>query len=189
MYDVSTSTLWNSEHAKSIARRIAQLGNVYCGPAAVAWIAAVWNAHAGVTYNFMERLRDKKLFPDGPRSLSHRVPGFQLNMDALLQRETQGYLRLSSERYFTYKDIHRLIGSAEMPFIVRVPTSSIRHGLHYVTLFKSIATDTTFRCYWQDNGVFRSDEEMEEGISVSVRSLRRTPFFFWGARQVVKAER
>jgi hypothetical protein len=184
MYDVSTATQWNSEFAFTVARRIASLRGVYCGPAAVGWIAAVWNATSGVSYDYLTRLKNKQLFPDGPRSFTHDLPGFKDDLDRTLQRETQGALRLSAKRYYRYKDIHASIRAREMPFIVRIPTASIRDGLHYVTLFKTIFTDTAFRCHWQDNGVFRSDEPMQEGISLSIRNAGSIPFFPWGARQV-----
>jgi hypothetical protein len=153
----------------------------------VAWIAAVWNAHSGQPTNILERLRDKTSFPDGPRAFTHALPAFKLDLNSTLLRETHGQLRLSRERYYRYDVIHRLIRANDMPFIVRIPTASFRDGLHYVTLFKTIFTDSAFRCYWQDNGVFRSDEEMQKGISVSVRSVNQLPFFFWGARQVVRS--
>lgn len=186
MYDVSIASLWNSELAFTLARRMATLNHVYCGPASVAWIAAVWNAHAGVTYHAAERLNNKQLFGDGPRAFSHRVPWFQEDLDQTLRRETNGALGLSSQRHFHYRTIHSLLRSHEMPFVVRIPMASMRHGLHYVTLFKSVLTDVALRCYWQDNGVFRSDEKVQEGISVSNRLLKPAPLFWWGARQVVR---
>jgi hypothetical protein len=187
MYNVSTAALWNSEFAINVARRIASLRGVYCGPAVVAWISAVWNAKAEVPYDYIGRLQNKQLFPDGPRSFIHSLPGFKDNLDRTLQRETHGALRLSHKRIYRYQDIHEMIREDEMPFIVRIPTASIRDGLHYVSLFKTIFTDAAFRCYWQDNGVFRSDEELQGGISVSIRQVRGIPFFPWGARQVVRA--
>jgi hypothetical protein len=187
MYDVSTAALWNSEFAANVARNIASLKGVYCGPAVVAWISAIWNAKAEVPYDYISRLQNKQLFPDGPRSFTHFVPGFRYNLDRTLQRETHGALRLSQKRMHRYQDIHALIREHEMPFIVRIPTASIRDGLHYVSLFKTILTEGSFRCYWQDNGVFQSDEELQKGISLSVRQVRRPPLFPWGARQVVRA--
>ena len=187
MTNVSSATLWNSEFALQVAQRIEGISGIYCGPAAVVWISAVWNATANVPYDYQTRLRDKKLFPDGPRSFSHFVPGFKSDLDQILRRETHGQLGLSTRRHYQYRDIHELIGSLQMPFIVRIPTASIRNGLHYVTLFKSVFTaDNTFKCYWQDNGVFHSDEKMQHGISVSLRKSDRMAYFPWGARQVVK---
>ncbi|HTF18231.1 MAG TPA: hypothetical protein VK658_09180 [Chryseolinea sp.] len=186
MYDVSTATLWNSEFALDVARRIASLKGIYCGPAAVGWISAVWNAKARIPYDYMGRLQDKQLFPDGPRSFVHAIPAFKDNLDLVLQRETHGSLGLSTNRYYRYRDIHALMHRHEMPFIVRIPTASVRDGLHYVTLFRTISTQAAFRCYWQDNGVFRSDEKMQEGISLSIRPASAIPFFPWGTRQVVR---
>jgi hypothetical protein len=184
MYDTSTAAIWNSEFAFTVADRIASVHGLYCGPAAVAWIAAVWNAKAGQSYDVLKRLRDKTLFPDGPRAFIHNLPAFKSDLNSILLRETHGQLRLSQERYYRYDIIHQRIRATGMPFIVRIPTASLRDGLHYVTLFQTIRTDTSYRCYWQDNGVFHSDESMQEGISVSIRSAKPSPFFFWGARQV-----
>lgn len=186
MYDVSVASLWNAELAFTLARRIAAMNNIYCGPASVAWIAAVWNAQTGTDYHAAERLRDKQFFGDGPRAFAHRIPGFKQDLDSTLRRETNGSLGLSPQRYFHYRTIHSLLRTNEMPFIVRIPTASMRDGLHYVTLFKTILTDTALKCYWQDNGVFRSEEELQEGISVAIRPMRPAPFFLWGARQVIK---
>ena len=185
MHEVSTATLWNTDEAFAAARRIASLHGVYCGPAAVAWTAAVWNSAQGIPYDFISRVKRKDLFPDGPRAFMHAIPGFQIDLDGILRRETQGALRLSSVRVFAYSKIHSMIAEEGMPFIVRIPTASIRNGLHYVTLFKSIRSGDTFRFYWQDNGVFRSDEHIQEGISVSIRNADGAGLFPWGARQVV----
>jgi len=186
MHETAAASLWNTESASLLARRIAAIPGLYCGPAAIAWIAAVWNAHQGVPYAFNERLKNKALFADGPRTFAHSLPVFQTDLNHALFRETYGHLQLSQERYYRYETIHRLMRDTDMPFVVRIPTASLRDGLHYVTLFRTVMTDTTFRCYWQDNGVFKSDELMHEGISVSIRSANKYPFFFWGARKVVK---
>lgn len=185
MYDTAAASRWNTEYAFNVARRIASLNGVYCGPAAIAWIAAIWNAGAGKPYDYVERLNNKKLFANGPRSLASHVPGFPGNLDALLQRETHGALALSTERYFRYTTIHDRIRTGELPLVVRIPSASLRDGLHYVVLFKSIHTDHTFRFFWQDNGVFKSQEFIQPGISLSVHSAKQFPFFAWGARQVV----
>ena len=187
MEDIAAAPLWNAEGALALARRVERIQGLYCGPAAVAWIAAVWNAQKSRSYDVAKRLCDKTLFPDGPRSFNHTPPAFQLDLNRVLLRETQGELTLSAKRYHRYDIIHRMIKSTGMPFIVRIPTASLRDGLHYVTLFKMVASGTTYRCYWQDNGVFRSDESMQAGISVSVRSSVRAPFFFWGAKQVERS--
>lgn len=177
--------LWDTEAARSIAKQIAAMSGVYCGPAAVAWVAAVWNEQRGVQYDAVARLRDKSLFSDGPRTFAHQGPGFQPALDRMLQRETQGELSLSEQRIFTYAELHRSIATVHMPCLVRIPTASLRHGLHYVSLFKSQRRDDQYRFFWQDNGVFDSDEPMSSGISISVRSAVTFPFFVWGARQVI----
>jgi hypothetical protein len=187
MNETSAASLWNTDSAYDVAWRIASLRGVYCGPAAVAWIAAVWNAFNNIPYPYLERLQNKTLFPDGPRAFSHSIPGFKIDLEQTLLRETQDALKLSRERVFTYAELHRLLGENNMPIIVRIPTASIRDGLHYVTLFKSVFSGTAFRFYWQDNGVFRSDEHIQNGISVSVRKSDGIALFPWGARQVVRA--
>lgn len=93
---------WNSPIAKEIARDISTISGLYCGPAAVGWIAAVWNNSKGRTYEYKKRLKDKDLFPDGPRPFHTDLPGFQTNLSDTLRRETNNELRLAREIYFRY---------------------------------------------------------------------------------------
>jgi hypothetical protein len=187
MNEISAANLWSTDSAYDAARRIASLRGVYCGPAAVVWIAAVWNASNNISYPYLERLQSKTLFPDGPRAFNHSIPGFKVDLNQTLLRETQGALMLSRERVFKFAALHRMLDENNMPIIVRIPTASVRDGLHYVTLFKSVFRGTDFRFYWQDNGVFRSDEHIQDGISVSVRKSGNLALFPWGARQIVRA--
>lgn len=186
MNNHSEASLWTTEYALRVARQIASLPGVYCGPASIVWIAAVWNAHVGRPYHPLARLQDKLLFGDGPRTFAHELPGFREDLSQTLYRETQGQLKLSSEIIFRYRHIHQALGRERMPFIVRIPTASLRDGLHYVTVYKSVFTGDSFLFSWQDNGVFRSGEKLQEGMHRATRPSNRASFFFWGARQVVR---
>lgn len=186
MNNHSEATLWTTPYALRVARQIASLRGVYCGPASVVWIAAVWNAHAGIPYHPLARLQDKLLLGDGPRTFAHWLPGFRENLSETLYRETQGQLKLSSRVVFRYRQLHEALGRENMPFVVRIPTASLRDGLHYMTVYKSEVLGELFQFYWQDNGVFRSGEKIQEGIHRIVRPANRVSFFFWGARQVVR---
>jgi len=187
MSSVSTANLWNTEYAFHVARQIAALRGVYCGPAVIAWIAAVWNANSNVPYDYLGRLKNKTLFDDGPRAFAHTVPGFRNNLDETLRRETQGQLRLSAKRSFRLEHIHTLIAQSGMPFIVRIPLVSLRDGLHYATIFKTEVKQQVYRCYCQDNGVISSGEKLQEGISVTTKRTGSLAFCPGGARQVERA--
>jgi hypothetical protein len=180
---VSSAHKWCSPVALSLANTIATSPGVYCGPASVAWIAAVWNGLKGRRYDVMDRLRNKSLFPDGPRDFHHDIPGFQMNLSDLLRRETQNELKLDSRLYFSHSTIHSLLGSSSMPFIIRMPSSRIKDGLHYVTLFRSVP-GVPYDFYWQDNGIYRSNEKIGEGLSKSRNTSRGVHFFPWGAKRV-----
>lgn len=181
--NVSLAKLWNSDAAFEMAKQIAALRGLYCGPATAVWIAAVWHAAHGVQYDYRERLKDKLLFPDGPRSFTRSVPGFQLNLNQTLRRETKDQLGLSTKRHYKIRNIHELIMLHEMPFIVRIPLASFRDGLHYATLFKSVVSEQGFDLHCQDNGVL-SSKKIQEGISIMARGTGAS--FLWGARQVIR---
>ncbi|MEJ1241796.1 hypothetical protein WBG78_26865 [Chryseolinea sp. T2] len=184
MNSTATASLWETESARWTANEIARLRGVYCGPAAVAWIAAVWNANQGTSYDYLRRLQDKALFPDGPRSFNNAIPFFKSSLNQILRRETNGQLELSSNRQFRYQDIHNRIAANGMPFIVRIALPSLRDGLHYATIFRTTLTDDKCTCYCQDNGVITGGKKITEGITITAHSMRRAPFFAWGARQV-----
>lgn len=152
------ANVWNSSFAKDIAREISALSGVYCGPATVGWIAAVWNFEKGIPYDYRTRLKDKDLFPDGPRAFRTNVPGFRLNLSDLLRRETQNELQLSQESYYSYSAIHESLIRFEMPVVVRMSAPKFFDGLHYVTVYQSEqklfgADDLRIQMYWQDNGL------------------------------------
>ncbi len=183
---VTAADKWSSSFALGAAAQIASRYGIYCGPASVAWIAAVWNDKRRRPYDFMGRLIDKTLFPDGPRDFHHDLPGFQMNLSDLLRRETEDELKLDSRLYFKHQTIHILLHSSSMPFIIRMPSPSIKDGLHYVTLYRSdrSAETSRFAFYWQDNGIYRSCEKIGEGLSKFRNISPLLNFFPWGAKRV-----
>lgn len=183
--EVALAEMWCTPAAEEVARKIAKLHGTYCGPAAVVWIAAVWNVFRRRPYDYLARLDNKNFFPDGPRMFQYSFPGFQMNLNDLLMRETNNELMLSKETYYKYSEIHHMLMSSGMPLIIRIPSMSLKDGLHYVTLFQSELTPDSYRFHWQDNGVFHSDERLPEGLSLAVRKLGDLNFFLWGAQRVV----
>ncbi|MEJ7645469.1 MAG: hypothetical protein WKF87_12810 [Chryseolinea sp.] len=184
--NVASADKWSSSFALDVANKIASCYGVYCGPASVGWIAAVWNNIKCRPYDVLGRLNDKTLFPDGPRDFHRNVPGFQMNLSDLLRRETQNDLKLDSRLYFKHHTIHRLLDSSGMPFIIRMPSPQIKDGLHYVTLYRSDRSTKNrhHSFYWQDNGIYRSSEPIGEGLSKSGTISMGLHFFPWGAKRV-----
>lgn len=181
--EIASAALWNSEFAFNAARQIASLSSVYCGPAASAWIGAVWKNSKGRNYELTTRLKDKTLFSDGPRMFHGSVPGFEPSLDHLIQRESEGELMLSRELYFSVRSIHSVLHQSGLPVIIRIVGSSIKHGLHYVVLYKSeIKSETrSFEFYLQDNGVFGNHNGLHR------KTFNAATRFFWGAKRVVVA--
>ena len=65
----SRANHWCTDSARAMASQISSINGLYCGPTVVGWIAAVWNIDVKHRpYDYMTRLPDKKLFPDGPRA-------------------------------------------------------------------------------------------------------------------------
>jgi hypothetical protein len=196
----SIANLWDEQPAKDIAEDIAQISGLYCGPAAVGWIAAVWNRKQGRPYDYRTRLRNKTLFPDGPRRFFGEAPGFQTSLNALLKRETDNELKLSDDTHYKYGTIHDKLEQYDMPLIIRMftnPMSSlitnpdnIMDGLHYVSLYKSQKNVRIFRpdqieFYWQDNGLYGTRNGGNPGLySTGFRSVGYNTFK-WGAKRVV----
>jgi len=179
---------WNTRESVEIAFNISSLSSVYCGPASIVWIAAVWNQQKGRPYRYLDRLKDKSLFPDGPRLFHGIVPGFERSLNYLLIRETQGELRIASDIYFTHTAIHDALIENKMPMIVRMKAPKFRDGLHYVTLYKSEKSDAAdesgqLKFHWQDNGLYGG--ESSHGISASSWKSARGSFFFWGAKRIM----
>jgi hypothetical protein len=182
---------WNSPIAKEIAREISTISGLYCGPAAVGWIAAVWNNSQGQPYDYMTRLKDKGLFPNGPRPFHVDLPGFQTNLSDTLRRETNSELKLASEKLYRYGTIHHAMEQHEMPIIVRMPASKLIDGLHYVTLYSSERCQEQggsdeIQFYWQDNGLYKGSEGVTTGLSKTAWRRVGMNMFFWGATRVVK---
>jgi hypothetical protein len=177
---------WNSAFAIDAARQISSMSSVYCGPATAAWIAAVWNQSKGRTYD-LGRLKDKKLFPDGPRMFHGRIPGFQLSLDDLLLRETQGELKLAHEIYFRVDTIHCLLEDHKLPVIIRLKGPNIKNGLHYVVAYRSDMHEESqkkknLQLYSQDNGLFGVGNS---GLSkVTLQSASH--LFMWGSKRVIE---
>lgn len=176
---------WNSAFALDAARQISSVSSLYCGPAAVGWIAAVWNQSKGLHYDFKTRLNDKILFPDGPRLFHGRIPGFQLSLNDLLLRETNGALKISYETYFKSAAIRDALHRFEIPLIVRIKGTTLRDGLHYVTLFNSEIIkkqdgSRQLEFWWQDNGLFGS----HSGVCKKV--LEYGTLLPWGAKRIVE---
>lgn len=177
---------WNSAFAIDAARQISSMSAVYCGPATAGWIAAVWNQSTGRQYD-LGRLNDKKLFPDGPRMFHGRIAGFQLSLDDLLLRETQGELKLAHETYFRVDTIHRLLKDHEFPVIIRLPGRNLKHGLHYMVAYRSDMHEEgqkkkNLQLYSQDNGVFGVGNS---GLSkVTLQSASH--LFMWGSKRVIE---
>lgn len=180
--------LWDTPVSRKIASDIASVNGVFCGPAAVVWIAATWNAFHQRPYDYKSKLKDKVLFGDGPRPFRMNLPGFQGSLNSLLEKETEYELGLSPETYFTCGSIHRLVAEHQMPVIIRLPAPKLMDGLHYVTAYKSekmwSATGKELvQLYWQDNGLFGS-EKSDAGLSKS-GWRHNYEMFLWGARRVI----
>lgn len=176
----ASATLWNSDFAFAAARQIVSLSSIYCGPAASAWIAAVWNQSKGRPYDLSARLKNKGLFADGPRLFHGSLPGFKASLDYLICRETNGELMLSKELYFQARSIHDTLQHSGLPVIIRSVGKGVKDGLHYVTLYKSEWTGSdSFEFYLQDNGVFGSPAGFYR------KTFNKGTHFFWGAKRVV----
>ena len=178
---------WNTEFAFAAARQISFMSSVYCGPATAVWIAAVWNQSKGSQYD-LGRLKDKKLFPDGPRMFHGRIPGFQLSLNDLLLRETNGELKIAHETYFRVDTIHRVLEDHELPVIIRLKGPNIKNGLHYMVAYRSDMHEEgdkkkNLQLYSQDNGLFGVGNS---GLS-RVTFENMSHVFVWGAKRVVEA--
>ncbi|MBA4058745.1 MAG: hypothetical protein C0490_28770 [Marivirga sp.] len=184
---LALAELWDTPLSKQIAGEISSISGLYCGPAAVVWIAAVWNNMQGRSYDYKLRVKDKKLFPDGPRPFHIDLPGFQRNLNDLLSQETNHELKLSAEICFKYRSIHNMLLNSTMPVIVRMLAPRLIDGLHYVTVFKSETSDRDglIQFYWQDNGLYGSNAA-NSGLSKSNWKNANSNFFLWGASGVVR---
>ncbi|MBI2430338.1 MAG: hypothetical protein HYV29_16370 [Ignavibacteriales bacterium] len=191
------ANMWEEERAKDIARDIANIPGIYCGPAAIVWIAAVWNLDKGKTYDYKNRIRDKNLFPDGPRAFKSNsdLPGisvYQSSLNEILKRETDDELHLSDDSYYRYGTIHDELEAHDMPIIIRMMSGGFLDGLHYVTLYKSekdrrIVRPDRIQFYWQDNGVYGKRNGGNPGLYKDPwRNIGLTGSFKFGSKRVVK---
>jgi len=188
----SIANLWNTEYSKDAARKIASISGLYCGPAVVGWIAAVWNHHKGRPYDYMARLRDKHLFPDGPRDFTGKsdLPEFQNSLKSILLRETHNELTFDSDTYRRYGELHGKLEEYDMPIVIRMKAKHFTNGLHYVTLYKSEKKERDWKedqiqFYWQDNGFYGNDGGNPGLHQTDWRNVGQH-IFFWGAKQVRK---
>lgn len=193
----SIAELWDEQPAKDIARDIADIQGLFCGPAVVGWIAAVWNKSKGRNYDYLTRLSDKRLFPDGPRAFKSNadLPGidiYQAPLNEILLRETNNELYLADATHYRYGTIHDELEKHDMPIIIRMKPAGLLDGLHYVTLYKSEKDVRTMRpdriqFYWQDNGVYGRIDDGNPGLRKEPwRNIGLTGSFTFGAKRVVK---
>jgi hypothetical protein len=114
-----------------------------------------------------------------------RMPGFQQSLDHLIERETWGELKIAHESYFRIETIHNVLHQYAMPVIIRITGSTIRNGLHYVTLFNSHKVrqpdgSHLFELWWQDNGLFGTHAGFCRNI------FKGRTVFPWGAKRIVE---
>lgn len=186
----SKANRWCTSSAGRYASDIAQINKLYCGPTVVGWIAAVWNIDVkNRSYDYLKRLSDKKLFPNGPRKFFGKPPGFERSLNDILQRETNGELKFSTSMLHKYGSIHEELERRDMPIVICMYPDSI--SLHYVTLYKaqkkvkSLALDRV-QFYWQDNGLYGSLNDGNPGLYKTAWRNIGASGFVWGASRVVK---
>lgn len=186
---VATAGLWDTQRAKALADVVAAHTG-YCGPAVVAWIAAVWNQHRGRSYDVVGRLASRELFPDGPRLWKQQTPGFQKSLNEILLRETDDELRLGDATFYRYAAIHEQLDRHDTPIVIRMYPND--DGLHYVALYRSeydvVPKDfDRIRFSWQDNGLTGVRDGANPGLyTTNWRSVGQSRFN-WGAKRVVRA--
>jgi len=181
---LSNADRWDTPEAYKVAE---DLVGGYCGPNVVVWVAKIWNDGVGRPYNASKRLRDKKLFPDGPRMFDTNAAGFQDSLNDILKRETKNDLHLSSDTYYKYSTIHDRLEQYDMPIIIRMGSGI---ALHYVTLYKSRkrARKNAFdkiKFYWQDNGTYGRKDGGNPGLHETEWKDVGEYRFPWGAKRVV----
>jgi hypothetical protein len=177
---------WNTDRSAELAKLISSIPSLYCGPASIGWIAAVWNESKSRRYELKTRLADKNLFSDGPRPFHRTIPFFQASLNDMLARETDGDLRIANETYLRCEAIHEALQQFEMPLIIRMPGKRIRDGIHYVTLYRSEFKQQSDGSYdlefsWQDNGLFGSH------TGLSRRIVPKGSRFYWGAKRIIES--
>ncbi|MCB9880751.1 MAG: hypothetical protein H6832_18210 [Planctomycetes bacterium] len=188
---ITNATSFTSGVADGIAYELASQGGIYCGPTAVAWIAAVWNGLRGRSYDHLARVRDKRLFADGPRLYRGRLPFFAPSMESALSRETEGELGLSKETYRSVRSMHAALERTGMPIIVRLACPRLLDGLHYTTLFSveriNEDSDTRMKLTWMDNGLYGMRDPGHPAF-FTTPELKENAKYRWGCKQVVVNE-
>jgi hypothetical protein len=193
----SRANHWCTAGARQLAADIAGINGLFCGPTVVAWVAAVWNLLVKKrAYDFATRLKDKSLFPDGPRNFDGPTPRgsyfglkWQSSLHSILKRETHNELGLSGSTIKQYGTLHDELEKHDMPIVIRMYPDTI--SLHYVTLYKSQKREKPrafdrIQFYWQDNGLYGGENEGNEGLyKTAWRDVGKSQFMF-GARRVVK---
>ena len=184
------ANIWCTEEARDLADAIARINYLYCGPAVVGWIAAVWNKQVkGRAYDYKGRLQDKKLFPDGPRKFFGKPEKFQRSLNDILLRETEGELGFSKDMLHKYGTIHDRLEQHDMPIVICLcPDDFV---LHYVTLYKSQKDVVNggldrIKFFWQDNGLYGGENDGNPGLyRTGWRSVGESAFT-WGAGRVIR---
>jgi hypothetical protein len=199
---VSKANMWCTSAAEDIAADIVNrvsTPRLYCGPAAVAWIAAVWNRKVKRPYDYLKRLANKSLFPDGPRDftdeyslalLGLKKAVLKEDLRSVLLRETEGELTLGKSTHYRYGTIHDKLEEMDYPIIIRMGSSEFWNGLHYVTLYQSDKENRRLKLdrikfHWQDNGFYGRSNGGNGGLYVTAWRDVGQSAFAWGSKQVV----
>ena len=187
----SKANIWETQHAKDLAREIANTGGIPCGPAVGVWVAAVWNHHKGRTsYDAVARV---KAHSDGARYLrGGRING-RISVDEIIRRESNRELRLSTSTDFRYSVIHSKLEKYDNPVIIRQwgPVEG-KTSVHYVALYKSYLDRRAWyerdkiKFYWQDNGVYGTLNGGNPGLYKTGYWNYSFSVFPWGAARVVR---
>jgi hypothetical protein len=117
----SRANHWCTDSARAFASQISTINGLFCGPAVVGWIAAVWNIEVRKRqYDYMQRLKDKDLFPDGPRAFKSKADLpladlYQSPLHTILKRETNNELGLTGNTIRKYGSIHDELEDHDMP--------------------------------------------------------------------------
>lgn len=185
-YKWSIANKWDTTRSKQIATDIANIRGLYCGPAVVVWIAAVWNEDKGKPYDYV---REANALADGPRFF-HGNWGSRKSLNVLLSRATDGQLKLKNKTYFSKSLIYKLLEDYDNPFILRLQAPRFIDGLHYTSIYKARKHEIRWqpdkvKFYWQDNGVYGRRNRGNPGLYGTRYSLIGGVYLF-GAKRVVR---
>ena len=180
--------LWNSQASKNIARNLEKLhvNGETCGACAVIWIAAVWNQAHDRPYDYRTRLKSVR---PGWRRVQGSTPEHMTSLSALLEQETDGDLRFSTDSVHRYGVLHHELKKHGTPIIVGMRgTLDPRRHRHYVALYKSAKKERRgfdkIKFYWQDNGRYGSQDRRNPGLYETDWRRVGLSFFHTGAHQV-----